>query len=399
VVREVRVVEDAGLLPGFVASRLETRAGEPLDFQRLERDLGVVYGLGLYERVGYHLLPTGDGGEGTVLEIAARKKRFGPSYLEAGLNLSDDFKGASAFNLALRLNTLAINRRGGELITDLRVGRNQLLRTELNQPLSLGQGLFVAPRLQLSRDPARLLFPGLVEGVIDTRFSAAAAGLDLGQALAHWGELRLGYEFQSGTTEIVGRADVASGAVHTGRVYLHLAADTLDSGAFPRRGLLAQLEITRAARGLGGEEDYTVAGGSFLAAASRGRQSLTGGLELGSTLTDQVSVVPFAIGGFTRLSGLGESRLFGEHLALAKLIYTVRLNQFSTAVLDAPFYLGASFEAGNTWLSRDDARLRNLLFHGSAFVAYDSAIGPLYLGYGRGEHGAKSLFLFLGRPF
>lgn len=62
------------------------------------------------------------------------------------------------------MNTLAINRRGGELITDLRVGRNQLLRTELYQPLSLRQGLFVAPRLQLSRDPARLLFQGLVEG-------------------------------------------------------------------------------------------------------------------------------------------------------------------------------------------------------------------------------------------
>jgi NTE family protein len=396
VVKSVRVVEDGGLSSGFVASRLATKPGAVLDLKRLERDLDTVYGLGLYERVGYRLTPDPDGSE---VRIEAHRKSWGSSYLEMGLNLSDDFKGSSAYNLAMRFTALAVNRQGGELVTDLRIGRNQLLRSELYQPLGLGTGLFIAPRLQIRRDPTQLLLPDFLSSVINVRFTAVAAGLDLGEALSNWGELRLGYERESGSVDVIGRSDVSGGSRNDGRLYLRLAADTLDSTTFPRQGIFSRVEVSRSARGLGADADYTVVSSELLKAANWGRHGLVAGVEIGSTLADATQIAPFTLGGFTRLSGLGESRLFGSDLALAKLIYFLRLNRAHSGVLDSPFYLGGTLEWGNVFLSRRDERAGNLLLHGSVFVAIDSAVGPLYLGYGRGQDNASSLFLFLGRPF
>ena len=38
------------------------------------------------------------------------------------------------------------------------------------------------------------------------------------------------------------------------------------------------------------------------------------------------------------------------------------------------------------------------LYSGAAFLALDSPIGPVYLGYGVGSQGNRSAYFFLGRP-
>ncbi len=64
-----------------------------------------------------------------------------------------------------------------------------------------------------------------------------------------------------------------------------------------------------------------------------------------------------------------------------------------------PAYLGLSYEVGNVWESRSDARFSGARQNGSLFLGLDTLIGPVYLGAGIGEQGDNAFYLFLGRTF
>jgi NTE family protein len=38
------------------------------------------------------------------------------------------------------------------------------------------------------------------------------------------------------------------------------------------------------------------------------------------------------------------------------------------------------------------------IYSGAAYLAFDSPIGPMYLGYGLAKGGSQALYFFLGRP-
>jgi len=44
------------------------------------------------------------------------------------------------------------------------------------------------------------------------------------------------------------------------------------------------------------------------------------------------------------------------------------------------------------------ASRKGTLISGSAFLALDSPVGPVYLGYGVGSESNRSAYLFVGRP-
>jgi NTE family protein len=67
-------------------------------------------------------------------------------------------------------------------------------------------------------------------------------------------------------------------------------------------------------------------------------------------------------------------------------------------ILDLPIYLGASFEAGNVWGSRDDISFGSLRTAASGFIAADTPIGPTFFAVGQ-SGGNTSVYLILGRVF
>jgi NTE family protein len=106
----------------------------------------------------------------------------------------------------------------------------------------------------------------------------------------------------------------------------------------------------------------------------------------------------YQLGGPFRLSGLDSNALSGQYLGFARLTYFRRVNDFQLM----PAYLGASLEAGNAWLDRDDIGLGDLWYGGNLFFGVDTPIGPLYLGGGysqggSGDGGQFAGFLLLGR--
>jgi NTE family protein len=61
-------------------------------------------------------------------------------------------------------------------------------------------------------------------------------------------------------------------------------------------------------------------------------------------------------------------------------------------------YLGSSFELGQISERQVLGQPTGLLKSIALFVAFDSPLGPTYLGYGRSASGQGNVYFFLGRP-
>ena len=172
-----------------------------------------------------------------------------------------------------------------------------------------------------------------------------------------------------------------------------MANDTLDSVTFPRAGHYGIAEWRAARDDLGSSRDYDQALVSYSHVFSWRANTLIGGLVGATTLDDDAPLEGlFRLGGFLRLSGLAEQELSGQHLALARVIYTRRLS-------NARFvrsYFGASVELGNVWQTSSDVAFDDAISAGSVFLGVDTPIGPLYIGYGRTEEDDQSFYVSLG---
>ena len=117
----------------------------------------------------------------------------------------------------------------------------------------------------------------------------------------------------------------------------------------------------------------------------------------GGLSRDDPSIVnPFLLGGFLNLSGLRIQQLAGSYEAFGRLVYYHRLTTFPW--LGGDVFAGGSLETGNTWQQRSAISASDLVTGGSAFLAADTFLGPLYFGYGRASGGASSFYLLMGRP-
>ena len=85
----VRVVHDGKLAPEVLESRLSVHPGDKIDASVLAENANRLYGLQLYEHVGYSLVDE-DGATG--VEYRAVTKSWGPNFLQFGVSLEDDFE-------------------------------------------------------------------------------------------------------------------------------------------------------------------------------------------------------------------------------------------------------------------------------------------------------------------
>jgi NTE family protein len=67
-------------------------------------------------------------------------------------------------------------------------------------------------------------------------------------------------------------------------------------------------------------------------------------------------------------------------------------------VLTEGVYAGASLEAGRFGGQLVPGNPTGVLGAGSLFLAADTPLGPVYLGYGIGEAGNTAFYFFLGLP-
>jgi NTE family protein len=373
--------------------------GQPLDPTMLDQKLSHFYGSDNFETLDYRLVREG---VLTGLEVSARRKSWGPNFLRFGLELQDDFQGGNSFSAGVRAQVTDVNRYGAEWQTDLRVGANPLFRTEFYQPIGYGSNWFVVPRLSIERQNLDIFEGG--RRLATYRVRESAAGLDFGREFGSWGELRGGVIVGEGNRNLlVGDPGDPTlpprNRLDRGEFVARFSVDRLDDVFFPRDGELVTLQWNAPRESLGADANADRLALDWTHARSFGRNTLVfsaaGGAHV-SGPTDQVQDF-YTLGGLFDLSGLAPDEVSGPHFGILRGIYYRRIGGGQEGVFDVPTYLGFSAELGNVWQRRGDVSVESALFNGSAFLGFDTFLGPVYLAAGFGEGGDKSFYLLLGR--
>lgn len=389
VINEVRIDNQSKIGDAVIAKRISVKPGQPLDVKQLDYDIAQIYGLGIFESVGYSIERDNDK---NVLLIHDKDNSWGPGYLQFGLAASNDYKGNNTFKAGILYTRTELNELNGEWRLGIQFGDEPGIAAEIYQPLDPLGRYFVSGSIgyiKLKEDFYD------VEGNLTSRYqvNTTSGKLAFGREFGTWGQASLGYRRASGTANLVVGVPIPDANLDVGQVYVNLSADKLNNVPFPTSGLSANVEYRFNREDLGGGTDYDQAVLDYMQAFSWGRNSLVARIYGFDTISGTASLDSQArLGGFLRLSGLQDNQLTGPYAGLVSLVYLRRISdiQFFKS------YAGASIEQGNVWQNADDVSFDNSITAGSVFLGVDTPIGPLYLAYGHSDIGENSLYLYLG---
>lgn len=429
-IKFVRVDQQSKRYEKTILAEMRPLIGKPLDLDEVGRRITDLYGLGIFETLDYTLVGGADPhssdtqaadavtrvnsntatgssnpdasaqAQESGLEVAARRKSWGPNYLRFGLNLEDDFQGNSRYNAAARFILTEMNELGAEWLNDVQIGNNPKLVSEFYQPLTAQRRWFIAPSVRLEIRDLQVFKNDLQ--IADFRVREAESDLDLGRNLDNWGEIRAGIHRTSGGSRVrFGNSTLVPKSYNNGEYFFKFSYDQLDSVDFPRSGTSFTMLWDANRTNLGADVASDRVTMDWLTAHSVGRNTLVLWTSAGSTLDGRVATLQndYSLGGFFNLSGLAPASLTGPHYAIARAIYFRKIGRGGEGFFEFPAYLGASLEVGNTWDARGAMSLGSARKDASLFLGFDTFLGPLYIGGGYDERGNSAYYLFLGRTF
>ncbi len=395
VITAIRVENDSKVDDDVIRYYIRQHIGEPLDLGRLHSDMGTLYGLDYFEQVQYRVVHKGDD---HTLVISARGKRSGTDYLRVGLNLSDDMRGDSAFNLGASYRINGINRLGAEWLTRAQIGDKQELYTEFYQPLDVGSRYFVAPYASFEAQNVEAVLDN--DPIAQYRVERYGFGLNFGRQIGNNGEVRFGVGEAWGKADVrIGDQDLPSENFNEGFYALKYSYDSLDNVYFPHEGKDVSLTLMQFEPGLGSDTRYRQWDLKIDKAMSHGPDTLILGGRYGRTLNDaNVVTSSFLLGGARQLSGFREDAISGQNISLMRAVYYRRLTPRSYLPLDFPLYAGASLERGRAW-NNDNEFDSGYINAASVFIGFDTPLGPLNFSYGLNDANEQAVYLNLGQTF
>ncbi|MBJ9978277.1 patatin-like phospholipase family protein [Pseudomonas sp. S75] len=395
VITAIKVENDSKVSDDVIRYYIRQPLGEPLALDRLQTDMGTLYGLDYFDRVQYRVVHKG---EDNTLVISARGRTGGTDYLRLGLNLSDDMRGDSAFNLGASYRINGINRLGAEWLTRAQIGDQQELYSEFYQPLDVGSRYFVAPYLSLGAQNIEATLDS--DPVAQYRLERYGFGLNLGRQVGTYGEVRLGVGKAWGEAEVrIGDQHLPTLSFNEGFYELKYSFDTFDNVYFPHSGEDIGLSVRQYDRSLDSDSDFRQWQFHVDKALSHGPNTWVVGGRYGRTLDDtEVVTSSFVLGGARQLSGFRQDSLSGQNISLMRMVYYRRLTPRAYVPLDLPLYLGGSLERGRAW-NNDNEFDSGYINAASIFLGLETPLGPLSLSYGINTEDQKAVYLNLGNTF
>ncbi|TYO83980.1 BamA/TamA family outer membrane protein [Pseudomonas sp. CK-NBRI-02] len=395
IITAIKVENDSKVSDDVIRYYIRQPLGEPLELDRLQTDMGTLYGLDYFDRVQYRVVHKGDD---NTLVINARGRRGGTDYLRLGLNLSDDMRGDSAFNLGASYRVNGINRLGAEWLTRAQIGDQQELYSEFYQPLDVGSRYFIAPYLDFGSQNIEATLDN--DPIAEYRLERYGFGLNLGRQIGTYGEVRVGVGKAWGEAEVrIGDQDLPSVSFNEGFYELKYSFDTFDNVYFPHSGEDIGLAVRQYDKSLDSDEQYRQWEFKLDKALSSGPNSLVLGGRYGRTLDDaQVVTSSFVFGGARQLSGFRQDSVSGQNISLMRMVYYRRLTPRAYLPLDFPLYLGGSLERGRAW-NNDNEFDSGYINAASIFLGLETPLGPLNISYGANDEHQKAVYLNLGHTF
>ena len=390
----IRVSGSTALNEEVILSRLGLRPGEPLDVELLQRDLGRIYGLGWFERVGYRFVRESSQ---VGLEILLEDKPWGPGYLRSGLRMYDNLSGQSGYQLTLSYLAGPVNGRGGEIRLTGTLGDSLSIEGDLYQPLDNAGRFFGAFEASFHRFTT-LPQVDVNEGTFLARGRWRRLAGSLGFNIGSSAEVRVTPQYVGvdGKTQV---GDTANVKLDDDEVSLEtrILVDRLDHPFFPSHGTQLEVSWIAATDWAVGDQSFHLASVRGSVGGSRGPNALRLGLEAGTSFGTAVPLYRhFRLGGIGRLSGLGTSAISGRYLGLAYLRYDRTLRDWPDYGFLRQLRVGATAETGNIWAEGGQIDAGDLLFGASAFIGVDTLVGPFLVGFGVGSDWDTAWYLSLG---
>ena len=395
VITAIKIENDSKIGDSVIRYYIRQPVGEPLDLGRLQRDMGTLYGLDYFDQVQYRVVHKG---QERTLVISARAKRSGTDFLRLGLNLSDDMRGDSAFNIGASYRINGINQLGAEWLTRVQLGDKQELYSEFYQPLDAGSRYFVAPYINARSQNVEAILDN--DPIAEYRLERYGFGLNFGRQIGNSGEIRVGVGEAWGEANVrIGDQDLPSTSFNEGFYDIKYSFDSLDNVYFPHSGEDIALSVRQFEPGLGSDERYRQWEFKLDKALSSGPDTWILGGRYGRTLdTANVVTSSFLLGGARQLSGFREDAISGQNISLMRAVYYRRLTPRSYLPFDFPLYAGASLERGRAW-NNDNEFDSGYINAASIFIGFDTPLGPLNFSYGFNDDDQKALYLNLGQTF
>jgi NTE family protein len=396
-VDRIRLENTSRVNDRLVRKALTIDPPEILDRKTLAFDLLDLYNTRYFGVIGFQLEEV----EKDVHELVVQTPPppHGRGSLQFGIGFIDDFDGGASYHLLARHQYLPANRRGGEWETLFQIGTVAGVMSSFYQPLDWGMKWFVEPSLSYQRGTQEIWFEG--QAFAEYEFRAFDVRLAAGRVLGRWGELRLAaFTRENRGSPRIGLPEFGSIEEQRGGGEAHFQIDTEDSVVFPRSGADVDLVYTVSSETLGADTNFEQFRGAASYAWSFGENTIVPHLEYADNLDPAESFFSaHFMGGLFRLSGLGNNELFGDKVALARLVAYRRLLRFDMVGMKVKIYAGLSLEAGNAYFAGEDVSWGTMLKGGSVFIGGDTFIGPVIFAYGRAEGNRDRFYFVIGDSF
>lgn len=324
-----------------------------------------------------------------TLKIDPHEKSWGPNFLQVGITGAVDSHSQTDFGVTGVLRRSWMNSYGAEWTTKGLLSKKRQLESAWFQPLGTRSHYFLESKLNLSAEPIRVFADDKAVGEFLTE--RGELGLSAG-IQSQLGKIQLGFltgDIRRSSTTGFTRLPPAKAQYSGWRV--QAIYDQLDDLDFPRFGTAFKLDGFSSNRLKRLEADW-------LTAKSWGNHTLRARALLARVPNDGSETLDFiSSGGLMKLSGYQTGQFLSRGLALGSLTYYGRVVN-----LPQPFgsgvFAGASLELARLdsplGLQGTKANKHSLAF----FLGASTSLGPLYLGYGLGKHGARNVYVVLGRP-
>jgi NTE family protein len=378
----------------LIEREMQVLVGQPLDAAHVDQIVESSYGSGRYQTIRYQAVER-DGKSG--LEITAVDKPWGPNIALFGLQVSNDFKGDSDYQLKADVIFPSVNDAGGELRNRLRLGGETGIESEFYQPFGLGARFFALGQLGYKAENFPLFND--TDQVADYRVYRGEARAGLGTYLstnfAFGAGMIYGHDWvrrHIGAPDSVSESDALYGAYTT-----RLEYDTLDNAIFPAHGMRLDFDSYWYRTSLGSDHNADSYKIVWDGVVSSGENHFLFGTRLAASTNSAVIEVNDSIGGFLNLSGYPERGLVAPNLAFGRAVYYRQLSD-PDKLFSVPIYFGASAEAGHLWGLQQaiDTNFDEVIYAGSVFAGVKTPFGPLFLGYGQTNNGHYSIYLTFG---
>ena len=411
VISKIEIKNETYINNDAILDRLDIKIGEPLDQEKLNKSLMDIYDMMIFDDVSYEIKKVN--GENVLIIITT------PSWdvngqIKFAIGFEDNFDGHSDYSVKLEYIKFGLNSYGGEWRSRVAFGQENLLLTELYQPIDPYGRFYIRPAIYYKNKKVyvtpQILDIHEVTSALDETFVMQARdyggifglGLNINRDLRveMMGDIRhvnpstdiltlnpINYEYLYTNVE-------ADANIYDGGVILEF--DNLDKAFFPSTGHRATVKYIYSDQYSGSKPlTYNQYFLDYAGAFSMGKSTFEPHFKTGGTfkINDHGSGRGFAdsqdfssyytLGGLFNLSGLPSNAVTGNKMLFASLVYRYRLtddNFFGS--LGMPIYAGMSIESGGVLFGDDRLGQDDILYSSSAYVGADTVMGPFYLGVG-----------------